>query len=137
VKFQCLAVSLMGGLRRLSGLWLPCPGEINGGNGEKQKVDVCRRHREPVEGYLRIMALGNAAVHQDGGAAAADAVVRLKLDQAAGAGDAGFSCLNRRGGLFFWDYFSQISRWGLAARSFSKASNSDRVRTRCRILRLM
>jgi hypothetical protein len=35
------------------------------------------------------MALGNAAVHQDGDAAAA--LVRLKPDQVAGAGDAGFS----------------------------------------------
>jgi hypothetical protein len=62
---------------------------IDVGMGEKQKVDVCRRHRELVEGYLRIMALGNAAVHQDGDAVAA-AVVRLKLDQVAGAGDAVF-----------------------------------------------
>ena len=43
-------------------------------------IDVSRRHREPVQGYLRIMALGNAAV-----------VVRLKRDQVAGTGDAGFS----------------------------------------------
>ncbi len=56
--------------------------------GEKQKVDLCRRHREPVKGHLRVMALGNAAVHQDGDAVAA--VVRLKQDQVAGAGDAGF-----------------------------------------------
>ncbi len=55
--------------------------------GEKQKVDVRRRHREPVKGYLRVMALGHAAVHQDGNAAA---VVRLNLDQLIGAGDAGF-----------------------------------------------
>jgi hypothetical protein len=61
---------------------------IDVGMGEKQKVDVCRRHRELVEGYLRIMALGNAAVHKNGDAVAA--VVRLKLDQVAGAGDAGF-----------------------------------------------
>src|SRR6056297_2455044 len=61
---------------------------IDVGVGQKQKVDGSRRHWEPVEVYLRIMALGNAAVHQDGGAAAA--VVRLKLDQVAGAGDAGF-----------------------------------------------
>ena len=61
---------------------------INVGMGEKQKVDLCRRHREPVEGHLRVMALGNAAVHQDGDAAAA--VVRLNLDQVTGAGDAGF-----------------------------------------------
>ncbi|EMS79440.1 hypothetical protein Dpo_5c03670 [Desulfotignum phosphitoxidans DSM 13687] len=47
---------------------------IDVGKGEKQKVDVCRRHREPVEGHLRVMALGNAAVHQDGNGAA---VVRL------------------------------------------------------------
>ncbi len=52
---------------------------IDVGMGEKQKVDLCRRHREPVEGHLRVMVLGNAAVHQDGDAAAA--VVRLKLDQ--------------------------------------------------------
>jgi len=56
--------------------------------GEKQKVDVRRRHREPVERHLRVMALGNAAVHQD---IDATAVVRLKLNQVAGAGDAGFS----------------------------------------------
>ena len=60
---------------------------IDVGMGEKQKVDVRRRHREPVERHLRVMALGNAAVHQDGNAAA---VVRLKLDQVAGGGDAGF-----------------------------------------------
>jgi len=62
---------------------------IDVGMGEKQKVDVCRRHRELVERHLRVMALGNAAVHQDIDAAAA--VVRLKTDQVAGAGDAGFS----------------------------------------------
>ncbi len=61
-------------------------GVINVGMGEKQKVDVRRRHREPVKGYLRIMALGNAAVHQD---IDASAVVRLNLNQVAGAGDAG------------------------------------------------
>jgi len=55
--------------------------------GEKQKGDLCRRHREPVKRHLRIMALGNTAVHQDGDAVAA---VRLKTDQVAGAGDAGF-----------------------------------------------
>jgi hypothetical protein len=55
--------------------------------GEKQKVDVCRRHREPVEGHLRVKALCNAAVHRDIDAVA---VVRLKLNQVAGAGDAGF-----------------------------------------------
>ncbi len=42
---------------------------IDVGMGEEQKVDLCRRHREPVEGHQRIMALGNAAVHQDGDAA--------------------------------------------------------------------
>jgi hypothetical protein len=31
---------------------------IDVGVGEKQKIDVCRRHREPVERHLRVMALG-------------------------------------------------------------------------------
>jgi hypothetical protein len=70
--------------------------------GEKQKVDGSRRHREPVEVYLRIMALGNAAVHQDGDAAAA--VVKLKLDQVAGAGDAGFGA-KMVYGYGVWDHF--------------------------------
>jgi hypothetical protein len=73
---------------------------IDVGMGKKQKVDVCRRHREPVEGYLRIMALGNAAVHQDGDAAA---VVRLNLDQVTGAGDAGLSA-EMGDGDGFWDH---------------------------------
>jgi len=74
---------------------------IDVGMGEKQKVDLCQRHRELVEGHLRIMALGNAAVHQDGDAAAA--VVRLKLDQVAGAGNAGFSA-QMGDGDGFWDH---------------------------------
>ena len=68
---------------------VPAPADvIDVGMGQKQVVDVCRRHREPVEGHQRFMAMGNAAVHQDSDAAAA--IFRLNLDQVAGAGDAGF-----------------------------------------------
>ena len=74
---------------------------IDVGMGEKQKVDLCRRHRELVERHLRVMALGNAAVHQDGDAAA---VVRLKSDQVAGAGDAGFGA-KMVYGYGVWDHF--------------------------------
>ncbi len=73
---------------------------IDVGMGEKQKVDVRRRHREPVERHLRIMALGNAAVHQDVDAAA---LVRLNLNQVAGAGDAGFGT-QMGDGDGFWDH---------------------------------
>ena len=83
---------------------------IDVGMGQKQVVDVCRRYRELVEGYLRIMAMGNAAVHQDSDAAAA--MFRLNLDQVAGAGDAGFGTQMGDGD----------GMW---------------VSTRCRILRLM
>ncbi len=56
--------------------------------GEKQKVDLCRWYREPVERHLRVMALGNTAVHQDMDVAT---VVRVKLDEVAAVGDTGFS----------------------------------------------
>ena len=39
---------------------------IDVGMGQKQVIDVCQRHRELAKGHQRIMALGNAAVHQDG-----------------------------------------------------------------------
>jgi len=47
------------------------------------------------------MAMGNAAVQQGGGAAAA--VVQLKLDQVAGAGDAVFGAQVGDGDVF-WDH---------------------------------
>jgi hypothetical protein len=65
---------------------VPEPGRCDRcGHGSETGNRCHRRHRELVEVYLRIMALGNAAVHQDIYAAAA--VFRLNLDQVAGAGD--------------------------------------------------
>jgi hypothetical protein len=82
---------------------------IDVGMGQKQKVDGSRRHWEPVEVYLRIMALGNAAVHQDGGAAAS--VFRLNLDQVAGTSDAGFGAQVGDGDVF-WDHRGWVLAMG-------------------------